>query len=234
MEVLIAVSLLSLLSVGILMAMRVGLGALEKANTRLMNNRRVAGAQRVLADQIAGFMPVMAVSPGGPGAPAFKFPFFHGEPQSMRFVSTYSLEQAWRGAPQIVEFQVIPGENGRGVRLVVNEIPYTGPLSAGRFALGRAVDTTLGAQVIQFQPIAVGPTSFVLADRLAFCRFQYKEPAPPPMLERWTPRWILERWPLALRIDMAPLEDDPAGLRPLSVSAPIRVRRSPEIPYGDY
>ena len=46
MELIIAISLLSLLSVGLLMAMRVGLNAMEKSNNRIMANRRVSGAQR--------------------------------------------------------------------------------------------------------------------------------------------------------------------------------------------
>ena len=52
----------------------------------------------------------------------------------MRLVSTFSLQQAWRGQPQILELFVIPGEDGNGVRLVVNEIPYAGP-SGGRSAV---------------------------------------------------------------------------------------------------
>src|SRR5205085_4277011 len=64
MEVLIAVSLLSLLSVGMLIAMRVGLSAMAKANARLIDDRRVAGAQRILEQEIAGFMPVKALCGG--------------------------------------------------------------------------------------------------------------------------------------------------------------------------
>ncbi|MGI8989949.1 MAG: PulJ/GspJ family protein, partial [Bryobacteraceae bacterium] len=59
-EVLIAVSLLGLLSVGMLTAMRVGLSAMGKVNTKLMQNRRIAGTQKVIEQQIAGFMPVIA------------------------------------------------------------------------------------------------------------------------------------------------------------------------------
>ncbi len=62
--------------------------------------------------------------------------FFQGEPSSMRFVSTYSLQDASRGMPQILEFQVIPGADNRGVRLVVNERPYTGAASAGALLPG--------------------------------------------------------------------------------------------------
>ena len=67
-EVMIAVSLLSLLSLGILTSLRVGMGALQRTDRRLMDNRRVAGAQRILEQQLAGFIPVVAVAvpPSGP------------------------------------------------------------------------------------------------------------------------------------------------------------------------
>ena len=62
--------------------------------------------------------------------------FFQGEPQSMRLASTYSLQQGERGLPMILEFQVIPGEDEQGVRLVVNEHWYTGPRGAGIYCIG--------------------------------------------------------------------------------------------------
>jgi hypothetical protein len=69
---------------------------------------------------------------------------------------------------------------------------------------------------------------------LAWCRFSYLEPKPPPDVEHWRPDWVLPRWPLGVRVEMAPLEDNPARLRPLTVTAAIRVNRSLDIAYGDY
>ena len=234
LEVLIAVSLLSFLSVGIMTAMRIGLTSLDKANTRLMDNRRVANAQRILEQEIAGFMPVRALCQGAGPVPTASIPFFQGEPESMRFVSTYSLQEAWRGVARILEFQVIPRGDGRGVRLVVNEWPYSGSLSAGQACIGLVPDPVLGVAVPRFRPIEVGPQSFVLADRLASCRFGYLEPAPPPVLQQWKPRWVLPRWPLAIRVEISSLDDDPTHLRPVTITAPMHVNRSPEIQYGDY
>jgi hypothetical protein len=37
-----------------------------------------------------------------------------------------------------------------------------------------------------------------------------------------------------VRIEMAPLYPDAAGLQPISIIAPIHVFRHPEIPYGDF
>jgi prepilin-type N-terminal cleavage/methylation domain-containing protein len=232
-ELLIAVSLLSMLSVGILMAMRVGVNATEKANARIMANRRATGAQRVLEQEIAGFMPEDAKCFTEQGMPGPMIPFFQGEPQSMRFVSSYSLQEASRGYPRILEFQVIPGAKGEGVRLVVNEHLYT-PLGVGAFCLGLGPDPESGAQVPQFRPIQVGPQSFVLADRLAFCRFLYQELKPPPDLEMWWPHWTKQLWPSAIRVEMGPLASDTSAIKPMTITVPIHVNKLPLTEYGDY
>jgi prepilin-type N-terminal cleavage/methylation domain-containing protein len=230
-ELLVAITLLSLLSVGLLMALRLGLNAYGKTQARLMDNRRVAGAQRILEEQLEGLMPVVApcgASPAGGGA---RMAFFQGEPQVMRLVSTFSLQQAWRGQPQILEVFVIPGADGRGVRLVVNEIPYTGGLGAGQLCMG----PNPGGVGFSFLPVTPGPKSFVLADKLAYCRFSYltppKEADHPPL---WLPVWIAANWPLGVRVDMAPLDPDPSRLQPIAITAPIHIHRNPEIPYGDF
>lgn len=224
LEVLIAVSLLSLLSVAMFLALRIGLNGYTKADARLMDNRRAAGAQRILEEEIAGLIPVKALCgalEGRGGAPAV---FIQGEPEVMRLVSTFSLQEASRGQPQVLELFVIPGEQGRGVRLVVNETLYTGPAGAGRFCLGPR----------QFLPVASGPNSFVIADKLAYCRFLYLAPPPSPTEPApWKPVWITQTWPLAVRIEMAPLDPSPALVQPTSITVPIDLHRNPEIPYED-
>ena len=230
MELLIAITLLSMLSVGLLLALRIGLNTYEKTQTRLMDNRRVAGAQRILEQQLEGLMPVVAACGAGPATGGVKMAFFEGEPEVMRLVSTFSLQQAWRGRPQILEVFVIPGADGRGVRLVANEIPYTGATGAGQLCTGPIP----GSKGFHFAPVTPGPRSFVLADRLAYCRFLYLTPAleanQPPV---WLPVWAAANWPEGVRVEMAPLEPDPSRLQPIAITAPIHVHRSPEIPYGD-
>ena len=233
MELLVAVSLVSLLTVGILMAIRVGVDALQKSNQKLFANRRAVGAQRVLEQQIAGFMPVRADCRPGPEAPPNPIPFFQGDPQSMRFVSSFSMQQAWRGHARVLEFQVIPGAEGRGVRLVVNEHLYTGPHGIGSLCLGMAPDPMLGMLVPQFRPVEIGPGSFVIADNLAFCNFQYRQTLITAPFERWTPKWPYREWPTAVRIEMAPLTPDASKLQPLTIMAPIRINRDMALQYGD-
>lgn len=234
MELLIAITLLSLLTLGMLIAMRVGLAALAKTNTRLMDNRRVAGAQRIVEQELEGLVPVMSPCGGGPEAVGRKMPFFQGEVAAMRLVSTFSLQQGWRGQPQILEMSVIPGEQGRGVRLVVNEIAYTGPLSTAQLCGGRVPDPEAGGMVPTFLPVTVGPRSFVLADQLAYCRFSYFAPgARPDQPPGWRSRWVVAGWPMGIRIEMAPIDPEISRVQPITITAPIQLSRVPELPYAD-
>jgi prepilin-type N-terminal cleavage/methylation domain-containing protein len=231
-EVLIAVSLLGLLSVAMLFALRIALNSEQKTGAKLMDNRRMVGAQRALEQELNGFMPVQALWTGPEGG-FQKIPFFGGDEISMRFVSSYSLNEAHRGLPQLLEFQVIAGDSGGGVRLFVNELPYRGGASAGARIAGLEPDET-GTMHPVFFPIVPGGGSFVLADRLAYCRMLFQEEVQLPAPHReWRSNWVSRKWPLAVRIEMAPLETDPTRLHPVTVTTPIRAARSLDVTYHD-
>jgi len=232
LEVLIAITLLSLLSSAMVIAMRLGLNVFEKTNTRLMDNRRVAGAQRILEQELEGLVPVIAAKCGGT---PLKFGFFQGEAQAMRLVSTFSLQQGWRGQPQLLELLVIPQEDDNGVRLVVNELLYTGPQWLSQLCVGISPDPLTGVSMLHFLPLRAGPDSFVLADKLAYCRFSYYTPSrsekEPPV---WRTDWPNMGWPLGIRVEMAPLTADPSTLQPITVTAPVHIVRTAELDYVDY
>ena len=226
MELLIAVTLMSLLSVGIVISLRVALSAMNKTDTKLMGNRRVASVERILEQQIAGIMPVTAECQTSGEAPPARVTFFQGEAATMRMASSFSLQEGSRGMPVMLEYQVIPGEQDQGVRLVVNEHLYTGPRTAGLFCLGVAPDPIINVLTTRFVPVQIGAGSFVLADKLAFCRFSYREyklPAQP----KWLLRWTAPALPTAIRLEMAPLVPDASRLQPVTLTIPVRVTRLP-------
>lgn len=226
-EVVIAITLVGLIALGLILAIDVGLNAMKKSNAKLMHNRRVAGVEHILEQEVAGMLPVPAKCGGGdPQAPGEKIPFFEGEPQSMRFASTFSLQQGARGAPRILEFQVIPGEGGIGLRLIVNEYLYSGPLSVGGFCTGKGAGPN-GESNPSFIPIAVGPASFVLADKLGECHFLFLEPAKDPQPARWVEHWGRDVLPEAVRIVILPLRGDSSEMQLLPLTIPIHVTRWP-------
>ena len=227
-ELIVAITLVSLITVGIMFAMRIGLNTLERSNSRFIANRRVLGVDRVMHQQFGGFMPVMAECRSGDQPPGL-VPFFQGEPVMMRFASTYSLDDGARGYPHILEYLVMPGEGGEGVRLILNEFLYSGPLSAGAACIGtlQGTDGLIG----RFRPVEVGPKAFVLADKLSRCVFAYKEELPEPPFERWRPDWRAKRFPTGIRIDMAPLQQDGAKLEVLPVTVSLHITRDPAVKY---
>ena len=232
-EMMIAVSLLSLLSVGMLIAMRLGFNTMDKVDSHLVADRRVVNSRGIIESEINGVLVTMADY--RPGSPEFRsVPFFEAEPQSMRFVTSYSLNDGWRGRPQIAVLQVIPGENRNGVRLILNELPYTSPVEAGESITGIEPDPVSSQPIPQFAPVPAGPQSFVLADRLAFCRFLYLQPLPDAPFQIWRTDWTIpERLPMGIRIEMAPLDKGAAGLHVTTVTVPLHVARRQGSGYAD-
>jgi hypothetical protein len=234
MELLIAVLLLSLLSVAIVLTLRVALSAMNKTDSRLMANRRVVSVERILNEEIAGIVPVTANCSAG-GRRAGTLMFFQGDSQTMRLVSTYSLHDGARGVPMILEFQIVPGENDQGVRLVVNEQWYTGPRGAGALCLGVGRDPTTGLPGPLFVPVQIGGNSFVLSDRLAYCHFTYRDSRSKPQLPSvWLDHWMnTQMLPDAIRIDLAPLAPDAGRLQPVTLTVPVRLTRLPLANYQE-
>ncbi len=231
-ELLIAVTLLSLLSGGMLIALRIGLNAMDRADAKLMANRRSLSTGQILRSQIEGFMPVTVACVPGVNGVANTVAYFEGLPQSLRLVSSYSLEEAARGMPRVLEYLVIPGQEGKGVRLIVNESLYTGPNTTRAACLSLVQMPGGRGMAPVFPPIVAAAGSFVLADKLAFCRFSYRHRLPPPQLEEWLPAWSypMER-PTAIRVELAPLETDPSRVPLVTATVPIHVTRIPNVRY---
>jgi general secretion pathway protein J len=229
LEVLVAVTLLGLLAVGMMIALRIGLFAFARTNSRLMDDRRVAGSQRIIEQELQGLMPVSA-----PCAGTARTIMFQGQPDRMTMISTFSLQQAWRGRPQILQLFLAPDDEG-GIRLLVNELPYAGPAAAGRLCLASTVDpATFGIGVPQFPRVAESPNSFVLADHLSRCQFFYlTRPKKPGEPGEWVQQWTSGSWPASIRIEIVPSSPNPARLQPITVTAPLYVNRNPEIDYVD-
>lgn len=227
MEVLIAVSLVALLSVGMLFALRAGIGSVESINRHVQTVRKGSSAQRILEQQFANLMPVTALCRTGAAMDqSAAVAFFDGEPNVIRFVSDYSLDEAGRGHPQILELFAIPASDGKGLRLVVNETPYHSPQTAGMTCQVQAAEEPGSVPMLAFPPPQASPRSFVLADHLERVSFAYQELTQAEPYERWLPRWIhIDAFPSAVRIEMAPLAADASSLAPLPFYARIPVDR---------
>lgn len=218
-EILVAVSILALLSTGILMAMRIGFNTLDKTDAHLVHNRRIVNARRIVENQINGFLFTDAEFRPRPEVSQL-LPFREFGASRMRFVTTYSLEEAWRGRARVLVMQVIPGENNRGVRLIANEIPWTGPAQTGSMV------TAITPEGPVFAEMAAGQGSFVLADRLAYCRFWYQVENPQIAGGyMWVAEYRQQNLPRGVRIEMEPLEKSTSELGASSITVRFPVSR---------
>src|ERR1700751_4847897 len=92
-EIMVAITLLSLLVVGMTMAIRGGLLSYSKVESKLMENRRIAGAQRIAQLELEGLVPAFVMCGAGAGGPGQRAIFFQGMPDSLTMVSPFSLQQ---------------------------------------------------------------------------------------------------------------------------------------------
>jgi len=208
MELMISITLVAAIATGMLMAMRGGLLSLNRIQTRLDENRRALGVQRILSLQLAGAMPVRT------GCAGALSPFaFRGSVAALQMVSTYSMAEGTRGAPRIVEYQVAPDDGGT-VKLIVNERLYGGPASTAEFC-GEGV------------ALQGSPQPFVAANHLAYCRFSYFQMNPDTQFRGggWVDAWNDPNMPSAVHIEMAPATADPIRLPVVSITAPLYVNR---------
>jgi hypothetical protein len=136
----------------------------------------------------------------------------------MRFVTSYSLTEAGRGFPRIVESSVIPSSSGPGMRLVATEFPYTGPSGTICAALAG---------------LEVGPGSFVIADRLLHCRIQYLVEPGPGRPAIWLSQFAGPVPPVAVRFDMAPLEPSASRLSAVPLILRLAITRDARVEYKD-
>jgi prepilin-type N-terminal cleavage/methylation domain-containing protein len=221
-EVVVAVSLLGLLSAGIVTALQMSAGSWRDVRERLTQDRRIANSNHLLHAMFAGMVPVLAQPPPSAGAP--QTPFFHGDPQQMRFISSYSLEAGARGALQVIELNVQQGANG--LRLILTQSPFLGGPSVGRFIVG--LDRTAAEPLLLFRPVQPRADSLIVADQLASCSFEYlREPRTPSDPALWRVRWDdLRQIPAAVRVVLEPAQAE-ARLQPVTVVAEVRARYAP-------
>ena len=222
-EVLVAVTLLGLLSVGLVMSFQMGADAWQNTRDRLTLDRRIATANQILHSALVGMVPVNGEAQGGFGSQGRRFLFFQGEPHSMRFVSSFSVTEGPRGGLNVIELQVVSSPRGR--RVLLNQSPFVGPLGLARFVEGFFDDPVAGGTRPRYRPIVPYATSLVIVDQLEDCTFRYLERPlgiEPPTT--WLPAWTnLRELPEAVAINVVPrIEGN--RLRPVSLAVPVLSR----------
>jgi len=216
----VAVTLLGLLSVGIITALQIGAGSWMGTRERLTQDRRISSANQLFHSAFSGIVPMTAQPmPGG----EVHFPvtlFFQGEPKTMRFVSAYSITSGSRSGLNVFELQVVESKNGR--RVLLNQFPYGGPFRAGELIEGIEPMPDGRGRRLLFRPVEPRGNSLIVADELTDCEFRYlRQPRRPDEPTEWIDVWSNPRaLPLAISVRLTPAAD-PGHLLPVSITTPI-------------
>jgi len=223
-EILVSIALLGLLAVAMTTSLQIGAGSWRGAREALTQDRRIANANQILHSQLAGVVPIQAEPPPGVSAP--RGPFFQGEPEVMRFVTSYSWREGVRGGLRAVELSL--GRTDEGLRLLLTESFYMGPRSVGSWIVGSAPLANGSGVRMLFAPVRPRPDTLIIADKLARCTFSYlRAPRRAGEAAVWLPLWDdVRQIPEAVRIEMAPTGTS-ARLMPTTITAALPAKYVP-------
>lgn len=215
LELLVSITIVSLLATTALFAWRVGFSAWQRASAQLEKDRTVLAVHELLEEQIASMVPYQAQTESGA-----REVFFQGEPGTARFVSRYSLAHRATSGLYLIEYGVAEQTDGTK-QLLLNESPVWGSQELG--TLRGAAENRPEGLVRKFLPFERGPQTVVLLEGLRECRFEYYQSPGPNQPGTWSEQWTArsDAVPQAMRIDVV-TPADPGELRPTTIVASVR------------
>jgi prepilin-type N-terminal cleavage/methylation domain-containing protein len=198
LELLVSMTVVSLLATTVLFGWRIAAGAWGKANQLVEAQRRAAATQQLLEAQMAEMVPYAPWQRQGMGDV-----FFQGERQTARFLSRYSLANRARSGLYRIEYQIVTTGDG-SQQLLMNELPERNPDASGLLLTG-SEQKPEGA-VLHFAPFERTPQTRVLLEGLKEAGFEYYRAAGPWGAAGWVSDWASRgnELPRAMAIRVAP------------------------------
>ena len=235
LELLVSITIVSLLATTALFARRAGVSGWEKASVQLERDRTVLAAHEVLQEQMASMVPYEART-----EQRGQVLFFQGEPQTARFISRYSLTNRAASGLYLIEYHVtepqdgppsttLPATTPRGGRagrqLLLKEAPVRG--NEDLAAKIEEIESQSEGYLLRLPPFERDAETVVLLEGLEDCRFEYFRVTPNAQpggeLGNWTEEWVsrANEVPSAMRIH-AVSSGESGDLRPVTIVAAIR------------
>lgn len=181
MELLVSMTIISLLAVTILFGWRIAAGAWGRASQLVDEQRRVAAIDQVLETQMAEMLPATPWLRQGNAAV-----FFQGEPRTARFLSRYSLVNRSRSGLYLVEYQISDGPSGTQ-QLLLNESPVENQDELG--TLRADAPQSADSSQPRFVSFERTPQTRVMLEEITGAHFEYYQPAGPLGPGGWVSRW---------------------------------------------
>ena len=183
MELLVSITLMSLVAVAIHSGFRLSLSSWEKSERALQRQRTLQFVLDLITRQVGSMVPFYSRQQLD-GTPVDVL-LFHGSAQGMRFVSSFSSEARAADGLRLVEYFLADSPTGEGKALMMNEtaLPESSGLLGKVFSsFSRGEDNYV---VPAFSSFVAGPNSVVLAQDLIQAQFEYPrkakdEEVPPP------------------------------------------------------
>jgi prepilin-type N-terminal cleavage/methylation domain-containing protein len=212
MELLVTITVLSLLAASILFGWRIAAGAWGRASQLVDGQRRMSATHDVLAMQMAEMTPIVPARRQGNTAV-----FFQGEPHTARFLSRYSLSNRSRSG--LVRIEYLIAEAGDGTQqLLLNEAPLGNAEELS--ALMTGAEQGPEGVLLRFSPFERTERTRVLFDGLQEARFEYYRRTGPAGPGGWVSEWRSQGTELpramAIRFRSQP---GPDGLQPTAIVA---------------
>jgi len=167
-ELLVVITLLGLVSLGLLFAMRVGVSSWQRANARMSADRAVVAANDLLSAQLGGASARMVG--WGQRENRIAFVYFEGRPDRLRFLTDYSVASRTRGGVWLAEYW-FESNAAKECRLLYNETNWrsdddaASTIESGSYAAD-------GLHV-NFRAAVPGLSTRILYTGLYNCSFEY-------------------------------------------------------------
>jgi prepilin-type N-terminal cleavage/methylation domain-containing protein len=173
MELLVSMTLMSILTVAVFMGFRMGFNAWNKSEEAMEKTRQVHIALDLLSRQIGSLVPCYSKQKAEENP--VDLPIYQGEVNGMRFVSNFSALHRGAGGARLVEYFVTPSTDSQTKTLWVNEreLPDDTALSDWMFAaISRQTD---GSPLITYREFFRRPEAIPLVENLKAAEFRYLE-----------------------------------------------------------
>jgi prepilin-type N-terminal cleavage/methylation domain-containing protein len=181
LELLVSMTIVSLLATTVLFGWRIASSAWQKANTHLERSRMVLAANQLLQDQMSSMLPYRARTADG-----VPMPFFQGDAKSAQFITRYSIHGRASSGLYRVEYQIV--EENDSSKLLLNEAPVRSREELGSLISG--VEEVPGGMILKLAAFERGGETVTLLDGVKECRFEYYDPVAPSAGGGWKETWI--------------------------------------------
>ncbi len=222
LELLVVVTLLGLVSLGLLFSLRIGSSAWHRGNARMLADRRVVAAAGLLSAQLADAQARRIR--WGPQERQVQFAYFDGAPDRLRFLTSYSLRAQARGGLWLAEYFFARAEDGT-CDLLYNERPFQDDADVASTVEAANFDPAArgGRWQIVFVPAQRDASTRVLYRGLKECHFEYLIESPQGEAH-WGPEWEADAKLLPRAAAARFTGTELGGIAPLAMVVTIHAR----------